>query len=107
MSGGSYDYLYGKSVEVDYPEDTLKTMIKDLKRHGTDVGLNIDKFQVLVEDLNKLKKQYKNMQKRIIKCNDMLDHLIDIFRSKEWYESCDYSRDDVTSEINQYTKFEG
>lgn len=96
MSGGDFNYLYGKTffemmVEFDYHDEeddldedgNLKEMIQILKNYGyNDIADNIQKIVddaiILEERINKYK---------------------DLFKAVEWHTSGDWGKDRVIEEV--------
>ena len=93
MSGGSYDYLYLKSVgelmqNVEYLEDMKNALIQ---AGFEDVALDM---QRLVEFITSAKVQISVLSLQ----------LRDVMKAVEWYDSHDIGKDTLTEEIEEYRR---
>lgn len=91
MSGGSYDYLYCKDTE----ELFSKTIYFD------DMAETLEKLNYLdvARDMRRLSEYIKSAYNRV---DVLAAQLKPIMKAVEYYEDCDYGKDDVQKVINEY-----
>lgn len=94
MSGGSYDYLFTKSVD-DYfiSESTKDTLISMAQRLG-ELG-----HPKIKEDFFNFVYALEAAQKEL---EQELSKLTAVMRTVEWYDSYDMSMKDMIEQLNKY-----
>lgn len=93
MSGGSYDYLYCKDASELFNEvGNLELMCNFLV---------INNYHDVALDMRRLIEYIKTSENRITVLSEQLR---DVMKAVEYYESCDYGRDDLERYIENYRK---
>lgn len=95
MSGGSYNYLYCKDVpelmnEVSCLEDMTDFLV-------------LNNYHDVAMDMRRLVEYIKTAENRITVLSEQLKG---VMKAVEYYESCDYGRDDLDKAIEKYRKGE-
>lgn len=91
MSGGSYDYLYCKEPEeifanASYLDDMSETLVK--------LG-----YLDVAKDMTRLAEYIKSAYNRI---SVLSQNLRPIMKAVEYYEDCDYSKENVAEVVERY-----
>lgn len=91
MSGGSYDYLYCKETEELFSKAT----------DFDDMAETLEKLNYLdvAHDMRRLSEYIKSAYNRV---DVLASQLKPIMKAVEYYEDCDYGKDDVQKVINEY-----
>ena len=92
MSGGSYDYLCCKDAdEIGSMAEQMQRMADRLAK----LGYADDAAKETMETLLEIRQARNRIQTR-------LDRLRDVWRSVEWWDSCDTSEEGLKDALSKY-----
>lgn len=94
MSGGSFNYLYGKDLAMllESGMSDLKHMAEELDGLGYDAAPLRDRTNELIERIREVEADI----------NEEIQRLAPVWRAVEWWCSCDSSREQVFVAIGEY-----
>lgn len=93
MSGGSLNYLCWKEwPEICGCQQDLETVERVLIEYG---------YTDIARDVRRLIEYCLSAENRI---DVLAEQLRDVFHAVEWYESCDYGKDELVRDLDAYRK---
>lgn len=87
MSGGSFNYLYGRDDDIN--PGVYEAMADEMDA-WPDAQLKIQRIAILLRQAQELHKE-----------------MADIMHDVEWWQSCDYSQEQVTEGVVEWRKKRG
>lgn len=91
MSGGSFDYLYSKSLEEAVCSSHFKEMCDYLREHGGDDAAA--ELQVLLDAIEAFRARWEALAKPL-----------GVLQAAEWVRSCDWGPDDLQDALIEWRK---
>jgi hypothetical protein len=92
MSGGSYDYLYGKDpYSILEAQDDLERMSNRLAGLGyaEDAAKETEEFVLII-------RQFLN------RAGARIDRLAQVWKAVEWWDSCDWGEEETKKALAKY-----